>query len=165
MEVTQFTYFQQVAGFECAPVSGELTYGLERLAMYVQGVDNVYDLNFNGGDNDKVTYGDIFLQAEQEYSRHNFEFADTTMLFEQFRMAEAACRQYLAAGWRGEGSERRHLMVLPAYDQVIKASHAFNLLDARGVIAVTERQSYILRVRELAKACGEAWLATEAGGA
>src|SRR5262249_14984954 len=127
MEVSQFTYFQQVAGFECAPVSGELTYGLERLAMYVQGVDNVYDLNFNGGDNEKVTYGDIFKQAEQEYSRHNFEYADTEMLFQQFKFAEAACRKYLADGWRGEGAERRHLMALPAYDQVINASHAFNL--------------------------------------
>jgi glycyl-tRNA synthetase alpha chain len=165
MEVSQFTYFQQVAGFECAPVSGELTYGLERLAMYVQGVDRIYDLNFNGGANDKVTYGDVFLQAEQEYSRHNFEHADTTMLFEQFRMAEEACRKYLAAGWSGEGAARRHGMALPAYDQCIKASHVFNLLDARGVISVTERQSYILRVRELAKACGAAWLATEGGGA
>jgi glycyl-tRNA synthetase alpha chain len=172
MEVSQFTYFQQVAGFECAPVAGELTYGLERLAMYVQGVENVYDLNFNGGEGAaKVTYGDVFLQAEQEFSRHNFEFADTTMLFEQFRMAEAACRKYLADGWpepnrAGEGdAARRHLMALPAYDQCIKASHVFNLLDARGVISVTERQSYILRVRELAKACGEAWLATAGGGA
>ena len=180
MEVSQFTYFQQVAGQECSPVSGELTYGLERLAMYVQGVDNVYDLNFNGRDGaEKVTYGDVFLQAEQEYSRHNFEHADTAMLFEQFKMAEAACRKYLEAGWASAeqaqearsaegatGNERkRHLMALPAYDQCIKASHAFNLLDARGVIAVTERQSYILRVRELAKACGAAWLATAAGGA
>jgi len=167
MEVSQFTYFQQVAGQECAPVSGELTYGLERLAMYVQGVDNVYDLNFNGGGNDKVTYGDIFLQAEQEYSRHNFEYADTTMLFELFKMAEAACRKYLSDGKRDDatGKETKHLMALPAYDQCIKASHAFNLLDARGVIAVTERQSYILRVRDLAKACGEAWLQTAGGGA
>jgi glycyl-tRNA synthetase alpha chain len=166
MEVSQFTYFQRVAGFECAPVSGELTYGLERLAMYVQGVDRVFDLNFNGREGDKkVTYGDVFLQAEQEYSRHNFEFADTDMLFEQFRMAEAACRRYIDAGWTTVGNARRHLMALPAYDQCIKASHVFNLLDARGVISVTERQSYILRVRELAKACGEAWLATEAGGA
>jgi glycyl-tRNA synthetase alpha chain len=165
MEVSQFTYFQQVAGFECAPVAGELTYGLERLAMYVQGVDNVFALNFNGREGaDKVTYGDVFKQAEQEYSRHNFEHADTDMLFEQFKMAEAACKKYLAAGWSGEGGSRRHLMALPAYDQVIKASHVFNLLDARGVISVTERQSYILRVRELAKACGEAWLATEGGG-
>ncbi len=166
MEVSQFTYFQQVAGFECAPVSGELTYGLERLAMYVQGVDRVFDLNFNGREGEKkVTYGDVFLQAEQEYSRHNFEFADTEMLFEQFKMAEAACRKYIDAGWVTVGNRKRHLMALPAYDQCIKASHVFNLLDARGVISVTERQSYILRVRELAKACGEAWLATEAGGA
>ena len=165
MEVSQFTYFQQVAGFECAPVSGELTYGLERLAMYVQGIDNVYALNFNGGAGDKkVTYGDVFLQAEQEYSRHNFEFADTAMLFEQFKMAEAACQKYLADGW-ADGKKERHRMALPAYDQCIKASHVFNLLDARGVISVTERQSYILRVRDLAKACGAAWLKTEAGGA
>jgi glycyl-tRNA synthetase alpha chain len=165
MEVSQFTYFQQFAGIECAPVAGELTYGLERLAMYVQGVERVYDLNFNGREGDKrVTYGDVFLQAEQEYSRHNFEFADTDMLFEQFRMAEAACKKYLADGWTTVGNERLHLMALPAYDQCIKASHVFNLLDARGVISVTERQSYILRVRELAKACGEAWLATPAGG-
>jgi glycyl-tRNA synthetase alpha chain len=162
MEVSQFTYFQQVAGFECAPVAGELTYGLERLAMYVQGVENVYDLNFNGLEGAaKVTYGDVFLQAEQEYSRHNFEAADTAMLFEQFRMAESACKSYLAAGEAGE----RHLMALPAYDQCIKASHVFNLLDARGVISVTERQGYILRVRELAKACGAAYLKTRDGGA
>jgi glycyl-tRNA synthetase alpha chain len=165
MEVSQFTYFQQVAGFECAPVAGELTYGLERLAMYVQGVENVYDLNFNGREGvEKVTYGDVFLQAEQEYSRHNFEHADTGMLFEQFRMAEAACRKYLAAGESGEAGKDKHLMALPAYDQCIKASHVFNLLDARGVISVTERQGYILKVRELAKACGAAFLRTEAGG-
>jgi glycyl-tRNA synthetase alpha chain len=166
MEVSQFTYFQQVAGFECAPVSGELTYGLERLAMYVQGVDRVYDLNFNGREGpQRVTYGDVFLQAEEEYSRHNFEYADTEMLFGQFRMAEQACRRYIDAGWTTVGNSRRHLLALPAYDQCIKASHVFNLLDARGVISVTERQSYILRVRELAKSCGEAWLATAGGGA
>ena len=164
MEVSQFTYFQQVAGFECAPVAGELTYGLERLAMYVQGVENVYDLNFNGGEGeDKVTYGDVFLQAEQEYSRHNFEAADTAMLFRHFADAEKACRLYLEAG-APESEGARHRIVQPAYDQCIKASHVFNLLDARGVISVTERQSYILRVRELAKACGAAWLKTEAGG-
>ena len=162
MEVSQFTYFQQVAGFECAPVSGELTYGLERLAMYVQGIENVYDLNFNGlSGAEKVTYGDVFLQAEEEYSRHNFEYADTEMLFEQFRMAERACQKYLADGER----EDRHDMALPAYDQCIRASHVFNLLDARGVISVTERQSYILRVRDLAKACGAAWLKTAGGRA
>ncbi len=132
--------------------------------MYIQGVDNVYDLNFNGREgDDKVTYGDVFLQAEQEYSRYNFESADTEMLFDQFRMAETACRKYLEDGWESE--RKHHLMALPAYDQCIKASHAFNLLDARGVISVTERQSYILRVRELAKACGAAWLETAGGGA
>jgi glycyl-tRNA synthetase alpha chain len=161
MEVSQFTYFQQVAGFECAPVSGELTYGLERLAMYVQGVERVYDLNFNGRDGaERITYGDVFLQAEQEYSRFNFEHADTQILFQHFRDAEAECRALLE---KGDGE--RHLLALPAYDQCIKASHAFNLLDARGVISVTERQSYILRVRELARACGAAWLKTEGGGA
>ncbi len=162
MEVSQFTYFQQVAGFECAPVAGELTYGLERLAMYVQGVDSLYDLNFNGGEGvDKTTYGDVFLQAEQEYSRFNFEHADVEKLFGDFSRAEAECKALIDKG----GGGNRHLMALPAYDQCIKASHAFNLLDARGVISVTERQSYILRVRELAKACGAAWLQTAGGGA
>jgi glycyl-tRNA synthetase alpha chain len=162
--VSQFTYFQQVAGIECAPVSGELTYGLERLAMYVQGVENVYDLNFNGLDGaERISYGDVFLQAEQEYSRHNFEAANVTTLFQHFKDAEAECQALLAFGEQGD--DQHHKMVLPAYDQCIKASHAFNLLDARGVISVTERQSYILRVRELAKACGAAWLKTEGGGA
>ena len=167
MEVSQFTYFQQVAGIECSPVSGELTYGLERLAMYVQGVDNVYDLNFNGREGaDKVSYGDVFLQAEQEYSRHNFEYADTAMIKRHFDDAERECRHLLEAGAAAVGAnDPRHKLALPAYDQCIKASHAFNLLDARGVIAVTERQSYILRVRELAKACGAAWMATDGGGA
>jgi glycyl-tRNA synthetase alpha chain len=162
MEVSQFTYFQQVGGFDCDPVAGELTYGLERLAMYVQGVDRVFDLNFNGGEGaDKVTYGDIFLQAEQEYSHYNFEYADTKLLLDHFRDAETECKALLARGDSGE----RHLMALPAYDQVIKASHLFNLLDARGVISVTERQGFILRVRDLAKAACAAWLKTEAGGA
>jgi glycyl-tRNA synthetase alpha chain len=162
MEVSQFTYFQQVAGQECSPVSGELTYGLERLAMYVQGVENVYDLNFNGREGaDRVSYGDVFLQAEQEYSRHNFEHADIAMLKQHFIDAEHECRALLKAGDKGN----RHEMALPAYDQCIKASHRFNLLDARGAISVTERQGYILRVRELAKACGEAWTRTAGGGA
>jgi glycyl-tRNA synthetase alpha chain len=161
MEVTQFTYFQQVGGYDCNPVAGEITYGLERLAMYVQGVDRVYDLNFNGRtDAKKLTYGDVFLQAEKEYSRHNFEHADTDMLLRHFRDAEHECQSLLEKGRDGED---RHLMALPAYDQCIKASHVFNLLDARGVISVTERQSYILRVRDLAKACCGAWLATEGG--
>src|SRR5215470_13238589 len=140
MEVTQFTYFQQVGGFDCDPASGELTYGLERLAMYVQGVDRVFDLDFNGGEGkDKVTYGDVFLQAEREYSRYNFEQADTQLLLQHFRDAEAECKALLAKGDKGA----RHLLALPAYDQAIKASHIFNLLDARGVISVTERQAYI----------------------
>ena len=165
MEVSQFTYFQQVCGIECAPVSGELTYGLERLAMYVQGVDNVYDLNFNGLEGpDKVTYGDVFLQAEQEYSRFNFEYADTAILHQHFIDAEKECAALLAAGARPDG-EILHKCVLPAYDHCIKASHVFNLMDARGVISVTERQSYILRVRELSRQCGEAFRKTEAGGA
>jgi glycyl-tRNA synthetase alpha chain len=160
MEVSQFTYFQQVGGFDCDPASGELTYGLERLAMYVQGVDRVYDLNFNGREGDeKITYGDVFLQAEQEFSRFNFEHADTKLLLEHFRDAEAECKALLAKGGKSGP------LALPAYDQAIKASHIFNLLDARGVISVTERQGYILRVRELARACCAAWLKTEAGGA
>jgi glycyl-tRNA synthetase alpha chain len=166
MEVTQFTYFQQVGGFDCSPVSGEITYGLERLAMYVQGVDRVYDLNFNGRDDErKLTYGDVFLQAEQEYSRFNFEHADTALLLQHFKDAEAECKALLGKGTPSDSTGGRHLMALPAYDQCIKASHLFNLLDARGVISVTERQSYILRVRELAKACCGAWLATAGGSA
>ncbi len=178
MEVTQFTYFQQVGGFDCNPVSGEITYGLERLAMYVQGVDRVWDLNFNGRtDARKLTYNDVFQQAEQEYSRYNFEHANTDALLAHFKAAEAECKSLLEkgaaylvapsdspAGSRPEGAVGKHLMALPAYDQCIKASHIFNLLDARGVISVTERQSYILRVRELAKACCGAWLKTEGGG-
>jgi glycyl-tRNA synthetase alpha chain len=161
MEVSQFTYFQQVAGFECMPIPGEITYGLERLAMYVQGVENVYDLNFNGRDGDeRVTYGDVFLQNEQEFSKYNFEAADTDMLFRHFADAEQECRALLRKGAAGN----RQTLAVPAYEQVVKASHNFNLLDARGVISVTERQSYILRIRDLAKACGEAWLQTEGGG-
>ncbi|MFY9895530.1 MAG: glycine--tRNA ligase subunit alpha, partial [Xanthobacteraceae bacterium] len=134
MEVSQFTYFQQVAGFECAPVAGELTYGLERLAMYVQGVENVFDLNFNGREGArKVTYGAVFKQAEQEYSRYNFEAADTEMLFRHFKDAEHECKRLLQIG----GKDKRNELALPAYDQCIKASHVFNLLDARGVISVT----------------------------
>ncbi len=162
MEVSQFTYFQQVAGYECHPVSGEITYGLERLAMYLQGVDNGFMLNFNGQQgNRRVTYGDVFLQNEQEFSRYNFEAANTDTLFRQFTDAETQCRALLAMGDKGE----THELAVPAYEEVIKASHSFNLLDARGVISVTERQSYILRIRELAKACGGAWLKTAGGGA
>jgi len=147
MEVTQFTYFQQVGGIPCEVPSCELTYGLERLAMYIQGVENVYDLDFNGRG---VTYGDVFKRAEVEYSAHNFEFADTALLFQHFADAEKECIQLVDRG-----------LALPAYDQCIKASHRFNLLDARGAISVTERQAYIGRVRTLAKRCCEAWLAGE----
>ena len=155
MEVTQFTYFQQVGGFDCKPVTGEITYGLERLAMYVQGVDNGYDLDFNG---QGVTYGDVFHQQEVEFSKYNFELASTDDLFDQFKEAEAACMNIIKAG-----EESGSPLPLPAYDQCIKASHLFNLLDARGVISVAERQSYILRVRTLSKACCEAWLASPQG--
>ncbi len=165
MEVSQFTYFQQVCGVECSPVAGELTYGLERLAMYVQDVDNVYDLNFNGREgNDKVTYGDVFQQTEREYSRWNFDVADTDTLLRHFSDAEAECRRILAAEDIDPKTGKHIVMAHPAYDQCIKASHVFNLLDARGVISVTERQKYILAVRDLSKACGEAFLQTEAGG-
>ncbi|WP_336276372.1 glycine--tRNA ligase subunit alpha [Bartonella sp. CB178] len=162
MEVSQFTYFQQICGIECAPVSGELTYGLERLAMYIQGIDNVYDLNFNGLEGeDKITYRDVFLQAEQEYSYYNFELADTELLHKHFIDAERECISLLEANKTDE-KNNSYPCVFPAYDQCIKASHIFNLLQARGVISVTERQSYLLRVRDLARRCGEAFLLTEA---
>ncbi len=163
MEVSQFTYFQQVGGLDCFPVSGELTYGLERLAMYVQNVDNVYDLNFNGRSEGegRITYGDVFLQAEKEFSRFNFEEADTEILLQHFKDAEKECAALLAKSNDGNANT----LALPAYDQCIKASHAFNLLDARGVISVTERQAYIFRVRELAKACCEAWNQSAGGKA
>ncbi|MBS3849317.1 glycine--tRNA ligase subunit alpha [Devosia sp. BSSL-BM10] len=162
MEVSQFTYFQQVAGFECNPVAGELTYGLERLACYLQDVDSIMELNFNGGTgDDKVTYADVFLQNEQEQSKYNFEAADTDMLFRHFADAEQECRAILKKG----AEANRQTMAIPAYEQVLKAAHNFNMLDARGVISVTERQSYILRIRELSKSCGEAWLQTDGGGA
>jgi len=160
MEVSQFTYFQQVGGIECDPVSTELTYGLERLAMYAQGVESVYDLNFNGLEGPgRISYGDVFLRAEREYSAYNFERADTELLFRHFAEAERECNALLGLG---EGGDNRPPLALPAYDQALKSSHIFNLLDARGVISVTERAAYIGRVRALAKACCEAWLA---GGA
>jgi glycyl-tRNA synthetase alpha chain len=145
MEVTQFTYFQQVGGFDCKPVAGELTYGLERLAMYIQGVDWVYDLSFNDAG---VSYGYVFLENEREQSKYNFEIADTEQLFAGFRHAEAECRRCIDAA-----------IPLAAYDQAIEASHLFNLLQARGVISVQERASYMGRVRDLAKGSCEAWIA------
>mgnify|MGYP006173626437 CR=1 FL=1 len=144
MEVTQFTYFQQMGGFDCRPVAGELTYGLERLAMYVQNVDSVYDLDFNGAG---VSYGDVFLENERQMSKWNFEVADTEALFDLFRKAAAECENCLAAA-----------LPIPAYEQAIKASHVFNLLNARGVISVAERQAYIGRVRDLAKGACQAWM-------
>ncbi|MEM9724638.1 MAG: glycine--tRNA ligase subunit alpha [Pseudomonadota bacterium] len=165
MEVSQFTYFQQVGGHDCRPVSGELTYGIERLAMYVLGVENVYDLPYNAPDSPApLSYGDVFQQTEREFSRWNFDVADTGMLLRQFQDAEAECRRILAEPALDPKIGRRIPMAHPAYDQCVKASHLFNLLDARGVISVTERQSYILRVRALARACADAFLETEAGG-
>ena len=167
MEVSQFTYFQQVGGHDCKPVSGELTYGLERLAMYVLGVNHVMDMPFNDPDAPiPLTYGDIFRQTEREYSRHNFDGADTEKLLGDFARAEAECERLLAfEPTDPKAGNRANVMVHPAYDQCIKASHLFNLLDARGVISVTERQAYIGRVRALAKRCADAFVTTEAGGA
>ncbi len=175
MEVSQFTYFQQVGGHDCHPVSGELTYGLERLAMYVLGIDHVMDMPFNDpsprrGANGEVapiplTYGDVFRQAEEEYSRYNFDVADTETLLRQFEDAETQCAAILDAPALDPKTGKRIVMAQPAYDQCIKASHLFNLLDARGVISVTERQAYIGRVRTLAKLCADAFVQAEAGGA
>ena len=147
MEITQFTYFQQMAGFECKPVSSEITYGLERICMYIQNKNNVYDLDWN---NEGVKYGDVFLQAEKEFSAYNFEHANTDSLFDQFVKVEKESKDL---------SEKK--LCLPAYDQCLKASHIFNLLDARGVISVTERANYINRIRTLAKACGELWISKQ----
>ena len=161
MEVSQFTYFQQVGGIECDPVSTELTYGLERLAMYVQGVESIFDLDFNGAPGaGRITYGDVFKRAEREFSAYNFERANTEMLFRHFADAESECKALLHVD---EGSANRPALPLPAYDQCLKASHLFNLLDARGVISVTERAAYIGRVRALAKGCCDAWLAGASG--
>jgi glycyl-tRNA synthetase alpha chain len=157
MECTQFTYFQQVGGIECDPVPAEITYGLERLAMYIQGVDSVYDITWvEAPDGTRMTYGDVYLRNEREQSAYNFEIADTDRLRRLFDEYEAESRRTLEAG-----------AVLPAYEQALKCSHLFNLLDARGAIAVTERQNFILRIRTLAKGAAEAWAASggAAGGA
>ena len=147
MEITQFTYFQQMTGIECKPVPVEITYGLERLCMFVQGKSNVFDLDWN---NDGIKYKEIFFQAEKEFSAYNFEFANTGALFKNFEYTENECKSLL---------EKR--LSLPAYDQCLKASHIFNLLDARGVIGVAERTGYINRIRELAKSCGTLWLSLQ----
>ena len=165
MEVSQFTYFQQVGGHDCHPVSGELTYGLERLAMYVLGVDHVMDMPFNSPDAPiPLTYGDVFKQTEEEYARWNFDVANTDVLLDHFVEAENECKAILAQNAVDPKTGKRIVMAHPAYDQCIKASHIFNLLDARGVISVTERQAYIGRVRTLAKACADAFVQTRAGG-
>jgi len=148
MEVTQFTYFQQAGGLECKPVMGEITYGLERLAMYIQGVESVFDLVWTDGPHGKVTYGEVFHQNEVEQSRYNFELADTRSLFGWFDTCEAQARSLIDAG-----------LPLPAYDQVLKASHTFNLLDARQAISVTERQRTILRIRDLSRQVAEVYFA------
>ncbi|MGH8400600.1 MAG: glycine--tRNA ligase subunit alpha [Gammaproteobacteria bacterium] len=148
MEITQFTYFQQVGGLECRPVTGEITYGLERLAMYLQGVENVFELVWTDGVLGRVSYGDVFHQNEVEQSKYNFELADTGELFRQFDWCESECRRLLDAG-----------LPLPAYEMVLRASHSFNLLDARKAISVTERQRYILRVRTLARAVAATYYA------
>ena len=149
MEVTQFTYFQQVGGLECRPVSGEITYGIERLAMYLQGVDSIFDLIWSKGPQGNVTYGDIYHQNEVEQSAYNFELADTDALFHWFDVCESQCQQLI---------EKK--LSLPAYEQVMKASHAFNLLDARHAISVTERQRFILRVRSLSRGVAECYYAS-----
>ncbi|MEL6915718.1 MAG: glycine--tRNA ligase subunit alpha [Pseudomonadota bacterium] len=165
MEVSQYTYFQQVGGHDCRPVSGELTYGLERLAMYVLGAEHVMDMPYNNPQGPiPLTYGDVFRQTEEEYSRWNFDVADTETLLQHFKDAEAAVGAILDQPHEDPKTGKRIVMAHPAYDQCIKASHLFNLLDARGVISVTERQSYILRVRTLAKRCADAFVQTEAGG-
>ncbi len=146
MEVTQFTYFQQVGGLECHPVSGEITYGIERIAMYLQGVDSIYDIVWTNGPNGIVTYGDVFKQNEVEMSAYNFEHADVDILFRNFTDCEQQCQRLIEKG-----------LALPAYEQVLKASHYFNLLDARHAISVTERQRYILRVRTLSRLVAEAY--------
>ena len=147
MEITQFTYFQQMAGIECKPISVELTYGLERICMFTQGKNNVFELIWN---DDGVKYRDVFYQAEKEYSAYNFEFANTENLLKNFEIAESECKSLL---------EKK--LPLPAYDQCLKASHIFNLLDARGVIGVAQRTEYISRIRDLAKGSGQSWLESQ----
>jgi len=146
MEITQFTYFQQVGGLDCRPVSGEITYGLERIAMYLQGVDSVYDLTWTQGPQGRVSYGDVFLQNEREQSAYNFEHADTDELFRWFDTCERESHRLIEAD-----------LPLPAYEQVLKCSHTFNILDARKAISVTERQRFILRVRTLARSVAQAY--------
>ena len=165
MEVSQFTYFQQVGGHDCHPVSGELTYGLERLAMYILNCDDGNEMPFNAPDAlIPLTYGDVFREAEAQYARWNFDVADVDTLLRHFVDAEEECARILAQDALDPKTGRTIVMAQPAYDQCIKASHLFNLLDARGVISVTERQAYIGRVRTLTKMCADAFVQTKAGG-
>ena len=143
MEVTQFTYFQQVGGIDCKPITGEITYGLERLAMYLQGVDNVYDLKWTQG----LSYGDVYLQNEKEQSAYNFEHSDAEFLFTAFSAHEKQAKYLMSQE-----------LALPAYEQVLKAAHSFNLLDARGAISVTERAAYIARIRNMARSVAQSYL-------
>lgn len=163
MEISQFTYFQQVGGFECKPVSGEITYGLERLAMFLQGVENVFDLNFNG----EMRYRDVFLESERQYSRWNFssDAEAAKRLQQHFEDAETECKRILGQPDHDADSGHEIVMAYPAYDQCIKASHLFNIMDARGMISVSQRQNYIQRVRDLARLCAEAFLKTTDSGA
>jgi glycyl-tRNA synthetase alpha chain len=154
MEITQYTYFQQVGGLDVFPVAGELTYGLERLSLYLQNVDSVYDLRFN----DEFSYGDVFLDAEQQFSAYELDVADVEVAKRQFEDMERQAPRILAA--RGRQGQK---LVLPAYDHVLKASHLFNILDARGAIAVAERQSYIGRIRDLCRMCAEAYVEQQGG--
>ena len=157
MEISQYTYFQQVGGLDVAPVSGELTYGVERLALYVQGVDNIFDLAFNSPQSpDFKTYGEVFLENERQFSAFEQEVADVSVLKRQFEELEREVPRLL-----GRTGRQGQSLVLPAYDHVLKSSHLFNLMDARGAIAVAERQSYIGRIRDLCKACAQAWVALE----
>ena len=152
MEITQFTYFQQVGGIDVKPVASEVTYGLERLAMFIQKIENVYELDWDGVDKNKggKTYGDIYLRSEKEFSIYNFEKSNSSILLQHFNDAEQECLDLLI--------DKKHSLALPAYDQCIKASHIFNLLDARGMISVSERQAYILRVRNMTRSCCLAWI-------
>ena len=164
MEISQFTYFQQVCGLDCKPVSGELTYGLERLAMFILAENHVMDMPYVKFDHgSSLTYGDVFNQAEQEYSRWNFDVSDPEVLLKHFSDAEFHCKKILSQPEIDPRTKEKIFMVFPAYDQCIKASHLFNLLDARGVISVAERQAYISKVRGLAKICAQAFLKTSAG--
>ena len=161
MEISQFTYFQQVGGHDCKPVSGEITYGLERLAMFILGKDAVMDLPFNSPKSDfPMKYSDIFLDTERQYSEWNFKVANTDIIFRQFEDAENMCQEILLYGGESEKLENEKKLVQPAYDQCIKASHLFNILDARGVISTAQRQVYIGRVRTLAKKCADAYISS-----